>query len=116
MIEGVRLRGISNTGYVFNVSEEIYTLSVESGWAGYVGARVRLVSGIDGNPTPGYHFDEGWTTVTLLDPEEILCRSTTLEVVQKMKLVDSIFIHIGVPRASLIPVKTAYDHLLSDSM
>lgn len=115
MIEGIRLRGISSSGNTFNVSEEIYTLSPECGWAGYIGARVRLVSGVDGNPSPGYHPDEGWVTVTLVDPEEVACRSTTLEVVQKMGIASSFFIHIGVPRDALIPSRTAFDAILEDT-
>jgi hypothetical protein len=34
-----------------------------------VGTKVRLISGVDGNPNPGYHFSEGFCTICRVDAE-----------------------------------------------
>lgn len=58
------------TTYKFNTSTELYVL--DPGYKGVHAIKLadrllRLVSGIDGNPTPGYHYRPGWTAVTIDD-------------------------------------------------
>jgi hypothetical protein len=45
---------------------------IDEGWTvGWpIGKRVRLISGIDGNATPGYHFTKGFVTVCSADAKE----------------------------------------------
>lgn len=37
--------------------------------ARYAGARMRAISGVDGNPEPGYHFVLGWITLCPVDAD-----------------------------------------------
>ena len=54
-------------GRVCNLSDEIYVLEgFESAFEDdhyQNGTRVRLISGVDGSPIPGYHFSKGYVTV-----------------------------------------------------
>lgn len=54
--------------YTFNISPELYiTIPQYTGLHAHKlqGHLLRLVSGIDGNTEPGYHYRPDWTTVTI---------------------------------------------------
>jgi hypothetical protein len=48
------------------LSEEIYEITAKGG-PYKKGTRVRLISGVDGKRTPGYHFVAGYVTVCKID-------------------------------------------------
>jgi hypothetical protein len=48
------------------LSDELYQVWREKDWSPThygIGAKVRLISGVDNNPTPGHHFMDGYVTV-----------------------------------------------------
>lgn len=59
-------------GRPYNLSDEVYELLKPHEMSGDkypVGQRIRLISGVNGSPIPGYHTTPGHTTVCRVDAE-----------------------------------------------
>lgn len=60
-------------GHKYELSEQTYVVRCNR-YLGKsltiaAGTRVRLISGVDGQSTPGYHFSKGWVTICRIEAE-----------------------------------------------
>lgn len=67
------------------ISDEVYEV-IENTIHVKKGDKVRLISGIEGNPIPGYHFSSGWKTVcrdNATEPQYLGIRETELRLLKE---------------------------------